>query len=270
MKKIQVTVVFFISILLVISILSIIYQTIYQEILFDKDFSKNILVELSSIAIELLLLGIFLTVFIDKISDAEEIDKLKKELDYLRFLRTDEAKYKTVGIIRQLNKKKIYDLPLRQCHLSDVRELSTINLSASTLHAVNFSHSTIKESTFNKARGERVNFVGSTLTGSKFRECVFLRADFTDSNSRSVTFSKSQLQKSDFENSDLLSSKFMGCDLKEGNFTGAILRRCDFRGANLEQVKFDGADVHGAIFTNARNFNIAQLATAINTGKAIF
>ena len=122
---------------------------------------------------------------------------------------------------------------------------------------------------FSSIRLEAVNLSGSDLCGADlsggyFRGC----------NLRNVRFNKARISLGDFRDADLseadlTAADFNGSTLTDVNLQGANLTRANFvrtrlGGANLAQANLDRCDFRGV-----QGLTAEQLASAVNSGKAI-
>jgi fluoroquinolone resistance protein len=237
----------------------------YYGALSYKDFYLNLLVESTSIIVEFLILGFILNYFLEKNEIKSQIKKLKNEIDYVRYLKSDETKFKIFGIIKQLNELNETSLHLQNCNLSKLKEFSYINLENSKLHVTDFSYSILKSSNLNKTEGERTNFEFTKLSGSLIQNSIFLRCNFNNSISKSVNFKGSNFNNTTFISADLSGSKFINCTFNNCDFSKSKLIGADFKGSTFNQVLFNQADVKKVNFNDCNNFDKNIINTAINS-----
>ncbi|MES2592715.1 MAG: pentapeptide repeat-containing protein [Bacteroidota bacterium] len=262
-KKNKIIVITLFIILLIYFLSLTCYISYYGRIAY-KDFYLNLLVEATSIIVEFGVLGFVLSYFLDKNDEKVQIMRLKNEIDYIRFLRTDETKFKIFGIIKQLNDLKENSIHLQNCNLSFLTELSKVNLTNSKLHVTDFSHSIMKTAILNNTEGERTNFQHTKLSGSIIQESKFIRCNFNNSLSKSVSFKGTHFSNTTFINANLFSSKFLKCTFNNCDFSNSMLERVDFKGSTFNQVNFNEADVSGANFNDCNNFSVNLISTAKN------
>jgi uncharacterized protein YjbI with pentapeptide repeats len=229
-----------------------------------EDYYFNLLVEATSIVIEFLIFGLFLNFIIEKHEQKTEIKKLENEIDYIRLLKTEEAKFKVFGLIKQLNELNITSLRLIQCNLSGLVEFSEVNLTNSSIHSADFSNSIMKNSILNNVNGERTKFIKTNLSGALIKESNFKRTEFDNSKCKSVNFSGTQFDGVSFKNTDLTSSKFLKCKFKNCDFSDSNLVGAIFIGSEFMNVNFANSDVKNANFNQCINFQISCLNNATN------
>ncbi len=199
----------------------------------DLEFRTSILVEAHGMLLDILLLGVVLVFFIARVEKRHKIESLKKEIDYIRLLKTDEIKFKIKALITQLNDRNIYNLDLHQCYLSNI-DLLGIKVIKGKVQAAAFTESNLSNSDFSKTKAERTFFNKSKITNCKFIQCNMFRVNFSGSISRKAFYKDSKLIKCTFDDADLINSDFRGCNLTDSTFINAFARSCDFRNADLK------------------------------------
>lgn len=222
--------------------------------LFDVDQGRynfgdkwdNIIVESHGLLFDLFILGILLSVYdhyreyIRKKEEKEQIIKRYcEELDDFRQWRSDEAKYRIMGIIKRLNEEGYTAIDLKYVDLTKiVVDLPRVQLISAKL----------LETYFSTANLMHANFSEATLYSSKFlsRNTRLHNAKFINAKLYAVDFSEAFLVDVDFTGAELSKCKFYKADLR-----GLILQN-----AILSQTEFSGAEVHQDFFDKLANWNI--------------
>jgi uncharacterized protein YjbI with pentapeptide repeats len=129
--------------------------------------------------------------------------------------------------------------------------------------------SDLSETIWQKARWNRVEFIGCRLTGIQlpefngqdvlFKGCPMEGAMFTTGRFRSVRFERCNLRSSLFEKMDLTGTTFSGCDLTGADLLGSTLKGVDFRGSGLVDMRVEGRQLQGTIIDPLQSIQVASL-----------
>ena len=116
---------------------------------------------------------------------------------------------------------------------------------------------------------EGVNLAGADLSGANLSGGYF-----RGSNLRNARLNKASLAYGDFRNADLSGADMTGSDLTGAILSGAILAMTKMTRAKLVKSRVDGADFTGADVDRAdlrgvKDLSEEQLASTINSGRAI-
>ncbi len=163
------------------------------------------------------------------------------EIDDFRLWESEEAAFRTVGNIKRLNRHKIYEINLVNCHLARTN-LSHVNLKSSNMNSANLSNSSLIETNLENTRLNQTNLENSNLNQANLKGAYASGANFKD------TF----LIKSNFESAFLIKTNFINAYLMEANLSNSYLMGADFENASLYK-----ADLRGA-----KGLTIEQLAKA--------
>lgn len=241
------TLVFFFMLLLVLAVS-------FKQFLYNYDnFVSNLMAEAFGTVFDLLVIGIFL-LWINKLGEKKILLRgYQEEIDDFRNWANDEAMFKIVGNIKRLNKHKVYELELYECHMRNAK-LEYVRLDKSNLNFTDLENANLMGAGLSRIRANQVNFTGaklndanmsySLLTGAIFKDSVAIRCDFT--------------------NAMLIKANFSGAFLMEANLGAAQLIEADFTDANLYK-----ADLRGAIgltanqLAKARTIHLALLDDAL-------
>jgi hypothetical protein len=163
----------------------------------DPDFKiHDILVEFHGLLFDLLILGILLTIYESITFRLETIKRYQEELNDYKFWKTEEAMYRTRGLIKRLVDLKVKELDLSHCYLATDKSLSQYtemqkwqfsgtNLYESFFMLANMSNcnfyiSNLEESSFVNVNLTDCKFGGANLINAKFEKCDFRNAKFDD------------------------------------------------------------------------------------------
>lgn len=118
------------------------------------------------------------------------------------------------------------------------------------LTGVNFSETSIQDSSFLCCILQDASFEGAVLNGVLFFKAQFSPLILPEIKEREQTEETEQINLEQPEEVErgILPTSFRGAVLKRVNFTGAVLNGCDFREAKMEEVIFEDAFLEGAIF----------------------
>lgn len=236
----------------------------------STDFWENILVESHGFILDVFIIGFVFIIIMNHYEKRREIHELNNKIEFNRHIRTDEAKYTIFSAIGLLNKVKQTKFDLHQCDLSGLI-MSKFNLSGSSIHAVNFTNSNIKESELRQVNGERTIFDNTNLTSSNFNSSRLYRAVFKKAKARSSNFANSKIVRTTILESDFNNSDFRNSWIDKTSFEKTILKNADFRNCNFgTEISFLDADLSGANFLGSKNIPITEIIKSKCVTKAKF
>jgi len=236
----------------------------------DISFWENVIVEAHGMILDLLIVGVILIMILNRIEKKKNINELIEKIEFNRNLKTDEAKYTLMSAIRILNKMKVYKLDLHQCSLSKLI-MTNINVSGSSIHAVDFYETNLKSSTFTSTNGVRTIFDCANIKGVDFNNSKFKRSNFNKVNARGSNFKECNITKSQFSEADLNNVDFRGCIINDTNFSNADLTNADFRDCEFSgNMTFDGALLQSSNFEGAKNLPFSEIIKAKSLKKTKF
>jgi hypothetical protein len=197
----------------------------------DADgFWGNILVEAHGMLFDIAIIGILLFWLNENGEIRQRIRTYQNEIDDFRLWRSEEAAFRTVGNIRRLNRHKIFEINLVNCHLPKTN-LSYVNLKASNLNSANISNCSLIEINFENCRLNQTNLENSNLNGANLRGAYASGSNFQDA----------YLIKANLENAFLIKSNFKNAFLMESNLANSYLMGADFENASLYKADLRGA-----------------------------
>ena len=216
-------------VLIVITILVVGLSLPYYMNEFDA-FIPQILAEAHGMIFDIAIIGILIFWLNHNGEIRRRIRTYKDEIDDFRLWESEEAAFRTVGNIKRLNRHKIHEINLVNCHLPRTN-LNYVNLAGSNINSANISQSSLIEVVMENARLNQTNFENSNLNQANLKGAYASGANFRDAF----------LIKANFENAFLIKATFNNAFLMEAN-----LRNCYLMGADFENVSLYKADLRGA------------------------
>ncbi|MGY0393331.1 pentapeptide repeat-containing protein [Bizionia sp. KMM 8389] len=184
--------------------------------IYDCDFSyHDILVEFHGLVFDLFVFGIILTVYetnkskkekeeFERKRKADLIERYTEEINDFKFWKSEEAMYRTRGLIKRLVKLGAKELNLNHCYLATDKTFTDYE----NMQNWKFSFANLRESWF----------LMSNMTN----------ATFYNANLSSAIFEKVNLTNCSFNSSNLYKTEFKECDLTEVDFLNAIIHDIDW------------------------------------------
>ncbi len=206
-----------------------------------KSFWGQILAEAHGMIFDIAVIGILIFWLNQNGEIRQRIRTYKDEIDDFRLWESEEAAFRTVGNIKRLNRHKIYEINLVNCHLSRTN-LSHVNLKSSNMNSANLSNSSLIETNLENTRLNQTNFENSNLNQANLKGAYASGANFKDAF----------LIKANFESAFLIKTNFTNAYLMEANLSNSYLMGADFENASLYK-----ADLRGA-----KGLTVEQLAKA--------
>jgi len=193
-------------------------------------FIPQILAEAHGMIFDIAVIGILIFWLNQNGQTRQQIRTYKDEIDDFRLWESEEAAFRTVGNIKRLNRHKIYEINLVNCHLARTN-LSHVNLKASNLNSANLSHSSLIETNLENTRLNQTNLENSNLNQANLKGAYASGANFKDAF----------LIKANFEGTFLIKTNFKNAYLMEGNLQNSYLMGADFENASLYKADLRGA-----------------------------
>jgi uncharacterized protein YjbI with pentapeptide repeats len=194
------------------------------------NFWGQILAEAHGMIFDIAVIGILLFWLNQNGATRQQIRTYKDEIDDFRLWESEEAAFRTVGNIKRLNRHKIYEINLVNCHLARTN-LSHVNLKASNLNSANLSNSSLIETNLENTRLNQTIFENSNLNQANLKGAYASGANFKDAF----------LIKANFEGTFLIKTSFKNAYLMEGNLQNSYLMGADFENASLYKTDLRGA-----------------------------
>ncbi|NOS94776.1 MAG: pentapeptide repeat-containing protein [Cyclobacteriaceae bacterium] len=203
-----------------------------------RSFWMQVLAEAHGMIFDIAVIGILLYWLNQNGEIRQRIRTYKDEIDDFRLWESDEAAFRTVGNIKRLNRHKIYEINLVNCHLVRTN-LNYVNLKASNLNSCNLSNSTLIETNLENTRLNQTNMENSNLNQANLKGAYASGANFKDAFLIKTQFEGAFLIKTNFKNAFLMESNLRNSYLMGADFENASLYKADLRGAKgltIEQL----------------------------------
>lgn len=199
----------------------------------DPDFKiHDILVEFHGLLFDLIILGILLTIYESITSRLETIKRYTEELNDYKFWETEEAMYRTRGLIKRLVDLKVKELDLSHCYLAtdksfcQYKDMQKWQFAGANLYDsffmfsnmtdCNFYISNLEDSSFTNVNLTNCEFGGANLINTKFKKCNFQNVKLEDAYVSSE-FWFDELEKNENLNIIELKEKYSLCEYAEHN-----------------------------------------------------
>ncbi len=216
-------------VLLLVTILVLGLSLPYYLHEFDT-FIQQILAEAHGMIFDIAVIGILIFWLNQNGEIRRRIRTYKDEIDDFRLWESEEAAFRTVGNIKRLNRHKIHEINLVNCHLPRTN-LNYVNLAGSNMNSANISQSSLIESNLENARLNQTNFENSNLNQANLKGAYASGANFNDAFLIKAQFENAFLIKANFNNAFLMESNLQNCYLMGADLENASLYKADLRGA---------------------------------------
>lgn len=226
------------SIVLVIVAVIVISLSLPYYISDFRSFWMQVLAEAHGMIFDIAVIGILLYWLNQNGEIRQRIRTYKDEIDDFRLWESDEAAFRTVGNIKRLNRHKIHEINLVNCHLVRTN-LNYVNLKSSNLNSSNLSNSTLIETNLENTRLNQTNLENSNLNQANLKSAYASGANFKDAFLIKTQFEGAFLIKTNFKNAFLMESNLRNSYLMGADFENASLYKADLRGAKgltIEQL----------------------------------
>jgi len=214
------------ALLIILPIVFILSKSIYTEV----DTWKGILIEAHGMILDIIVIGILVSIISKQREKTLEIRRYIEEIDDYRGLKSREAIHRVAGLIKRLTNKYSYTrINLENCVLQKT------NLEDVNLHGASMI---------------RANFEGAFLESSIFEDANFIETNMKKTQMMYSNFENSYLNEVDFQNSNLVCANFKNALISGSNFFKANLRGANFEGVRSLFVNFSNSDLSGSKFGN--------------------
>tara|TARA_R110001583_G_scaffold175120_1_gene329684 strand:+ start:114 stop:818 length:705 start_codon:yes stop_codon:yes gene_type:complete len=182
--------------MIALSILGLIIVLILD--FFDAKYSyHDILVEFHGLIFDLFIFGILLTIYETRKSKKDKIIRYKEEINDYKFWETEEAMFRTRGLVKRLCDLNVQNIDLSHCYLATDKSLST--------------YDNMKNWKFSGANLSNTMFMMSTLENAQFystnlKEAIFIQVNLTNCSFSSAILYKTNFEKCTFTNVDISNS----------------------------------------------------------------
>mgnify|MGYP001793692970 CR=1 FL=1 len=220
---------------LTVIVLALSFKYYLQD--FDTFFGQ-VLAEAHGMLFDIAVIGI-LIFWLNKNGEVRQrIRTYRDEIDDFRLWESEEAAFRTVGNIKRLNRHKINEINLVNCHLSRTN-LNYVNLKGSNLNSSDVSNAFLIETNLENTRLNQTNLENSNLNQALLMGAYASGANFKDAYLIKAQLQNAFLIKTDFSNAFLMEADLTGCYLTGADFNNASLYKADLRGAKgltIEQL----------------------------------
>jgi uncharacterized protein YjbI with pentapeptide repeats len=214
-----------------------------------RGFFKEVLAEAHGMLFDIAIIGILIYWLRENGEKQLRIKMYKDEIDDFRQWESEEAAFRTVGNIKRLNRHKITEINLVNCHMTKTN-MSHVDLTGSNLNSSNFSHANAIECNFSGTRANQTNFENAKMNQANFEGAFASGANFKDTFLIKANFKNAFLIKSDFTNAYLMEADLSNCHLTGATFDEASLYKANLKGA--EGITADQ-------FKNVKTLYLAEL-----------
>jgi len=217
--------------LVLLGVITLVFGFSFKYYIYDFDsFWPQILAEAHGMIFDIAIIGILLFWLNQNGEIRQRIRTYKDEIDDFRLWESEEAAFRTVGNIKRLNRHKIHEINLVNCHLPRTN-LNYANLNGSNANSANISQSSLIESNLENARLNQTNFENSNLNQANLKGAYASGANFKDAFLIKAHFENAFLIKANFNNAFLMEANLQNCYLMGADFENASLYKADLRGA---------------------------------------
>lgn len=194
------------------------------------EFAVNVLAEAHGMIFDIAVIGILIFWLTGVGQRRQRIRAYRDEIDDFRMWASEEAAFRTVGNIKRLNRHKIYNIDLVNCHLARTN-LNYVILKGANMNNANVSNSNLIQANLEATRMNRANFENSNLNQVNLRKSFASGANFRDANMIKANLEGAFLIKADFNNAFLMEANLNEANLTGTNFDFANLYKADLRNA---------------------------------------
>jgi hypothetical protein len=196
---------------------------------FDMFFAQ-VMAEAHGMLFDIAVIGI-LIFWLNKNGEVRQrIRTYRDEIDDFRLWESEEAAFRTVGNIKRLNRHKISEINLVNCHLTRTN-LNYVNLQGSNLNSANISHAFLIETNLENARLNQTNLENSNLNQANLQGAYASGANLKNAYMIKSNLENCFLIKTDFSNAFLMEADLKNAYLTGANFENTSLYKADLRGA---------------------------------------
>lgn len=205
-----------------------------------EDLMTNIVAEAYGMAMDLLVIGWFITWMNRRAERRIMIRGYQEEIE--NFLRWEsvEAMHRIAGNIRRLNQEGLTELDLEHAYLRGAY-LVEVNLAGARLRGATLSSAKLERAVL-----QRTDMLGADLGLANCVETDLYQANMVDANCMGAYMLRANLEGTylkctNLQGAYLVEANMRSAYLGDANLQGAILERADLRGAYLEGSNLERA-----------------------------
>lgn len=189
--------VFFFIILFLVGLVVIWFLDLINAI----SFYHEIILASHGIVLDLLVLGIVLTLYEHFTERKNKIERYKEEIDDLRFWRSEEAMFRINGIVKRLNKLGVKELDLSHCHFKNFptfKDMAYWKFQCSSFINSHFFSIKLNGTNFYDSNIENSHFIHSDLTDCDFSLCILENVAFEQCVMNNVDFTNAYIENNNW------------------------------------------------------------------------
>lgn len=213
-----------------LSVLVLSLSSGYYRYDFDN-FWREVLAEAHGMLFDIAIIGILIYWLNERAQNRQAIRTYKDEIDDFRYWKSEEAAFRTVGNIKRLNRHKICNINLAECHLAHTN-LSHVSLREANLNSANITHANLIECDLQSARLNQTRFSHANLNQAQLPKAYASGAHFNDTYLIKANLQQAFLIKTNFENAFMMEADLRGAYVVGANFRNANLYKADLRGVD--------------------------------------
>jgi len=153
--------------------------------------------------LDIVFLGIIFTLFKEKNSKKDLINRYLEEIDDYRNWKSEEATVRIIGNIKRLQKLDVNTLNLDFCYFGSETDLSSITVKNIIQLNSNFEICTFNNSVFDSCTLKNCNFEGSNIQNTEFLRCDLAGSKLEQSDLEGTLFSNTDISNVSFKHSNL-------------------------------------------------------------------
>lgn len=168
----------------------------------------------------------------------------------------------------QFPRAKMINTDLQKANLTGA-QLESSNFNNATLQSANFFEASLSDSVFDNANLEsaklktafidEAKFLNTNLSKAEMQSVNGYKANFTDAKLMAAKLNNADLRSAIFTNANLTDASLDGADLANSVFDNAVLKRTNFGNSQLHGAMFRNSNLSGAILSNTKGFDLANL-----------
>jgi hypothetical protein len=162
-----------------------------------NSFYHEIILASHGIVLDLLVLGIVLTLYEHFTEKKNKIERYKEEIDDLRFWRSEEAMFRIIGIVKRLNKLGVKELDLSHCQFKNFppfKDMTYWKFQCSSFINSHFIDIKLNGSNFFDSNIKNSYFIHSDLTACDFSLCILENVAFEQCVMNNVNFTNAYIE----------------------------------------------------------------------------
>lgn len=215
----------------------------------DSDnFYEQILTEAHGMLFDIAIIGLLIFWLNNRGETKQRIRTYLDEIEDFRLWDSEESAFRTAGNIKRLNRHKIHQLDLHDCHLAKTN-MNGVNLLRANLNNANIYQAILSNAILNEARCNQTNFENSNLNQVSMVSIYANGANFRDTS--------------------MIQAQMHNAFFIKANFTNAILMNVNLQHTDLTEAIFEEANLYKADLRNVKGLTLKQLSCAKTFYRAV-